>query len=272
MKTSFFLFALLVYSSCNLMAQDKFQSRKWTIGYGIGVQSGPVTGVPPSRNALNMYTAGNDPEIYNPDSYTDGLTFDFLIERTWKKNRLGIQLSAWERPDSYRGDQTDDAIINDSLKYSSLDNSQSYLTAGLCYSREIYRTGKGKGRTSIHLSFMSGVAFNLTPDRTEFDYYYPGGYLAVGIVSFSQDSMTRYLTGTNFKSGFFINPAIQFRFRVYKSHCLSFQMGYSVHWHKTEPIFAYDDFQASVPITESPLTATNKYLINAVQLKLYYSF
>ncbi|MCU0435247.1 MAG: hypothetical protein MUC87_17460 [Bacteroidia bacterium] len=270
MKHYILTIAIIIFGINPAFAQDKFEPRKWEIGYSLGSQSGVITGIPPSRNALNRATAGNTVYVINPDLTTRGLTFDFLLHRIFGKHRFGIQLSSWRmKNDNLSLAQTDSMIKQDTLRNFFLTNSQSYAMVGISYNRQIYRTKNNLGRFSVHLSFFTGLSVNLTPDRVEFDYYAPEGYILRNQLS---DSSGVYLVGTEFKSGFFINPAIQIRFRTKKSRAFTMQMGYAVNWHKTEPVFGKIIGPVTSPVIDSPLMQVNKYIINSRQIKFYYSF
>jgi hypothetical protein len=265
----FFLFGMLALSQ--LQAQEKTAPRKWETGYGIGWGSGICTGLLPSRNAINFSNAANFPITENPDAIVKGITLDFVLGRKFGKNILGLQLSGWGITNSmYKDDQTSQTILADSLKKITIISKQSFAHLGLNYSRELYRTQKGKGPVSIHLGLWSGYSVNLTPDRTEFDYYSPEGFLTY---STEGDSTTTFLIGTDFRSGYFICPALTLKYRIAQTYTLHLQWSMNFQWQKTDPIFEeiYNTPVTTLPQT-SPLMQPGKYVINGRFIKLYFTF
>lgn len=239
----------------------------WSARVSVGIQSFNTSGIPKSRNQFNYEELGKPNEsAYEQESRIVGLATEFSLFKELKPNfRLGTSINFFRDDDEYwsESDITMNVqrILSDSLQSLSIRNLQSYANLGLTAEYDLFLGTTKKHKVSFGLS--SGLSINRTPSRTEFDLGKPEGYVESPI---SEGSEKWYITHTRFNNGLYVMPVITYGINIKKRQWLHFSVATSTQWHSTSQHAQLLNKVSSGELEES------RYRLNAIQLKIGYSF
>lgn len=238
----------------------------WSVYLDLGINSFSTSGIPMSRNQVNYNVLHPDaPSSYLQESRIAGLVYEFGIKYKFKNDsKIGLSINVFKDNDEYlyNLDQSNgvEAILQDSLQVLSIRNMQSYVNPGLSYEHSVLSSQDG--RHLFYAGIAIGMAINLTPDRSEFDYFEEENF----VIADSIAGNAWRVTHTDFKNGFFIAPSLNYNWRVFDHHYLRFTVSQRLQWHATEQelkILGQNSGGSSSP---------EPYSLRAIQFKIGYSF
>ncbi len=257
----------LMHSAFISKAQNtRNSSDRWSGHISAGINSFKTEGIPLSRNEINYRTA--NPQAYQSDTQSSedaAVAYEAAVYyQLFTKGKIGVMVNAFKVNSEYlytKHDQFNaEAILADSMNRITINNMQSYLNIGLSYERRVYESPSGRHRFNAALA--TGLSINRTPDRSEFDYYDPNHFIAVD----TNGTDIWRVTHTHFKNGFFLSPSINYELCFRNNHCMHFSISRFFQWHATEQGLKILDKNSSGSRGDM------KYSVNAIQIKIGYSF
>jgi len=244
----------------------KKATKRWSAHVELGLNSFQTKGIPMSRNQINFNTVHPDSlSRYDQESKTAGLCYELAVNyQLFDKGKIGLLLNGFKDDSEYmNGDRTDNnvkSIISDSMNKVSISNMQSYLNLGLNYEHRLYRSPSQ--RHLFHASLAAGISFNRTPDRTEYDVFDSTHF----VMKESLSSSDLRITHTDFRSGFFIAPSLNYSLRIKKTHFFRVTLSQYIQGNATEE---------GLKILEKNSSGSGErrnYSLSAFQIKVGYAF
>jgi hypothetical protein len=245
---------------------DQWKQNRWSGHFSAGISSFKTKGIPLSRNEINYLNAHPEYEVSTTQgSEFAGVGYEAAVYyQIMRKGKIGLIINAFKDNSEYQYSDNkkinSEAIIADSMNKITISNMQSYLNIGLSYEHRVYESPSGRHR--FNAAIATGLSINRTPDRSEFDYFDPNHYIAIDT---SGTDIWR-LTHTRFKNGFFLSPSLNYELCFRNNHCLQISIAKFFQWHSTE---------RSLKILDKPSLGSRgdvKYSVNAIQIKIGYSF
>jgi len=250
-------------SLCTAIAQkdslNNFNTKKWIFQISNGYGWFTYKGLLPSRNEINYNQTKN---IAPPASHGNGngYVFDAKFGRKISKNFIGVNANKYSYYDAWTDGDVQNIQSQDSiLSYRSVYNNQDYLNVGLFYQREI--STFLKNRLAVNIGLSGGYSFNLTLERTEYDYYEKG--FVIGYTSSSNEDF--FLASTEFKNGYFLNPFLNVKYNITKNTGFVLECSPFFQWNKYKQNY-FSAKDADLFYIE------NSYSIKGIQFRLGYFF
>jgi hypothetical protein len=263
------LLALGIFSLLRITAQDvqkEFGSSKLKVRFQTGINSFKTTGIPESRSQINhklLYP--NDQLIYKQESRTAGLAYEFGLRYSmFKKSEIGIMVNLFRDDDEYfttlNEPQNAQLIQADTASKNTIKNLQSYLNLGITYDHLIYSSPSG--RHAFRAGIATGISFNRTPDRTEYDVFDESHFILQDTVGGHEWRMTH----TRFKDGLFIAPSVNYSLRLKNELRLLISISEFIQWHSTAQSLKILDKNSG------GFTDKKSYTLQAFQIKFGLEF
>jgi hypothetical protein len=260
------LSALLSIAQNKAATDGPWKENRWSGHISAGLSSFKTKGIPLSRNEINYFST--HPDAYKPDDQSSqfaGIAYEAAVYyQLFRKGKLGLLINAFKDNEDYlySNDKqfNSGAILADSMNKITIHNMQSYLNLGLSYEHRVYESPTGRHRFNAALA--TGLSINRTPDRSEFDYYDPNHFIAVT----TNGAGIWRVTHTHFKNGFFLSPSVNYEFCFRNNHCMQISITKFFQRHSTEPELKILNENSSGSI------GIFKYSVNAIQIKIGYSF
>jgi hypothetical protein len=235
------------------------------LNFSAGIQGFSTSGIPKSRNQINVETAGlSRAPLYQQESRIAGLAFDLSVHYKLKpKLRLGLLVNSFRDDDEYFGttdlENSVVTIRNEGLNSLTIRNMQAYTSLGLSAIYDLF--GSENRRNVFSASFSAGHTFNRTPKRSEYDFFEENNFILADTQGSDNDW---YITHTIFNNGWNIMPGASYS-RIFKNKnafFASFEMGF--HWLSTAK-----EIQLLDRVSSGTLNA-ERYTMRVVQIKLGY--
>jgi hypothetical protein len=242
------------------------RTSRWSAHVDLGLNSFQTKGIPMSRNQMNFNTLHPDSlSRYDQESKTAGLCYEVAVSyQLFDKGKIGLLLNGFkDDPEYMNGDRTDnnvESIISDSMSKVSIANMQSYLNLGLNYEHQLYQSPSM--RHLFHASLAAGISFNRTPDRTEYDVFDTTHF----VMKESQSSSDLRITHTDFRSGVFIAPSMNYSLRIGKNHFFRVTLSQYLQSNATE------EGLKILNKNSSGSGERRNYSLSAFQIKIGYAF
>lgn len=258
------VFLKIVFLSANLLAQDKtnklYNPKKLIVNMGVAQGFYTYKGIPESRNEINCHakgivvdqTKGRGPSLngtiqYN--LYNNFIGFTFNYYKDWKNSSKNM-------------DQSIDEIERNGTKKLTIYDNHCYLNLGLSYQRQIKSWKNNK--VSLNAILAGGYSINYTPERIEYDYELHDFVT----IDTSSNGAALKMSSITFKNGYFIHPALNFKYNTSTNHGFIIELGAMYQSHKMD----YYYFVDGGTYKENYPSNNKKYSVIGVQLKLNYFF
>lgn len=248
-------------SAQNRPLKNDYNQKKWTRSVSFGLCTFKSDGIPPSRNQLNYHKINGGQPL---EEATFGFVYDVKLLR--KINRvmaIGFSLNGYndaQERDIFPIEQNVGTILSDSVNKPSILTYQSYVNIGGVYEHQIAKSKNGK--FMVNGSFALGFSMNRTPDRTEFDYFDPDGFVTVDT---TKQGEWQHIS-TRFNHGFFIQPSIKIKYNLFKNSGILFEISQVFQWHSSEKQIQIMNVSSHGSI------GNGGYNVSAQQFKIGYFF
>jgi hypothetical protein len=271
MKTTYLLLiaALLATTAVaqETLTPNPSAGSRWTPRLSAGIQSFTTSGIPKSRNQINVESLQTGESIsYDQQSGIAGLALEAGLYYSLRpKMRLGLFLNTFRDDEEYiyasQEDMNPAAILEDSLNSLTIRNRQSYANVGLAFEYDFTLPSLPKHKLSLAIG--AGRTINRTPNRSEYDAFAENNFLPYEL---QPSGDIWYVTHTRFHNGWFVMPSLSYGYNLRKDNWLHFSLSPSFHWLKTTKEIVLLDKVSSGSVDPA------SYTVNSMQIKLGYSF